>query len=215
MAIARDAGTQGQTTTDTLTIAKAVAVDNPIVFAHVILQNQTDDTVNSATWAGSAMTLIGTLQKKASVQYTYYKEAPTTGTQNFVATHNDNGNWIAAYVFSYTGVAQSSAINVSGQATSTSNPTTASVVTTVDNCWAILGVVVNSTSNLQPTASTGSSLLQRAFAEGDAIFDSNGALATAGTFNMAYGDTTSSSAWTMAAFKPYVAPSNTNFLAFM
>lgn len=171
--------------------------------------------VTGITYSGVAMTLISTFQSGNAKFDLYYLVAPATGANNVIVTL-DQSDACPAYAISYTGVAQTSPIDVSG----TGGPTTTtsysqSVTTTADNCWSIM--VGGAYSGLTLTAGTNTVVRQQpeVVLTGTFVCDTGSAQTPAGTDTIAV--TSSSQGFTtiMASFKPFVSTANTGFFNFM
>ena len=98
----------------------------------------TSDTVTWVTYWGVAMTLVQKVKTPSSSwNYMYQLANPATGANNIVCSASASADWGWSAV-SYTGVNQTTPINVSTTNTGTSVSTlTTSVTTTIPNCWLV------------------------------------------------------------------------------
>lgn len=94
-------------------------------------------TLSSLTYDGNAMTQIGTAVLSNIRVYLHYYIAPPTGSATVSLTTAGNAQK-AFVVTTYTGVDQSSPIDVSNTGTSTSTAS-ANLTTTVEDTWLIAG----------------------------------------------------------------------------
>jgi hypothetical protein len=137
--------------------------------------------------------------------YLYYLTSPTTGSNTVSINNTGVANYIYACSASYTGVAQSSPIDVAASTFNTSTSVTKSVTTTVNNDWLVSYTTAGTST--AGTLTAGSNTTQRKNgSQWNVISDSNAAQTPAGS----YGQTTNSSASELigiivAALKPFVA----------
>lgn len=202
-----DGGFVGPVTSHTYTHTCS-ASSNRILFVFVSIASASD-LVSGVTYGGVSMTRIDTqIYTAGRSDYLYYLVNPATGANNVVISTSSSTD-IGALSTSYTGVAQTSPIDVSAKNTGTSVATkTTSLTTLTDNCWTILQHH-NTASN--PTA--GASTTKRGYNAADvgmAIFDSNAAITPAGTTSLISNFSTGNVGQIMAAFKPFVTVTDTS-----
>lgn len=207
MAIAFDAATGPNYSASgtTNTFAHTCTGSDRILFVVAAHHNTVPaSSVTGITYAGVAMTLLRTYQSSNAKFDLYYLVAPATGSNNVVITMDisDASIGIAA---SYTGVDQTSPIDVSGDGGPTTTTSySQSLTTTVDNCWSIM--VGGAYSGLALTA--GANTVVRKQPEisltGTFIADTGSAQSPAGTDTIAVTSSSQSFTTIMASFKPLV-----------
>lgn len=139
--IAVDAATNGGDTTGTsLTFAHTCTGTNLILFVGVN-GHTASNLITGVTYNGVAMTQIASspIQVPADRYINlWYLIAPATGAHNVVISASGSA-YIAGAAVSYTGVIQTSPIDVDGSNTvASANTLSKSLTTTVDNDWAIM-----------------------------------------------------------------------------
>ncbi len=163
------------------------------------------DDITSVTYNGVSMTFSNKTQDNGSgrFQYLYYLLNPATGTNNVVITAATSHYLISGAAL-YSGV--QGVDNAGTNSTSSvGNTLTSSLTTNVNNCWTIL-FETSYNGNAAPVAGAG--LVLRNF---DAIFgvwglfDSNGAITPAQSYNMTTTRTSNANgiAHNMLSIKPY------------
>lgn len=162
-------------------------------------------SVTGITYASVAMTFLRTYQSGNAEFDLYYLVAPSTGANNVVITM-DISDASVGIASSYTGVSQTSPIDVSGDGgPTTTTAYSQSVTTTTDNCWSIM--VGGAYSGLAITA--GANTVVRTQPEvsltGTFLADTGSAQTPAGTDTIAVTSSSQSFTTIMAAFKPVAA----------
>lgn len=157
----------------------AGALSNSIIFACIGSQG----TIGTPTANGVNMTNVSTNNNAtAGFNIALYYSIPTTTVNQIVDTSTDS---LFISASSYTGVAQTSPIDVFGNYTGSageSSPVTSSLTTTVDNDWMILCSAANSSS--APAAGTGTTQRRTIGAGNSFLGDTNGALTPPGSKSM-------------------------------
>lgn len=161
-AIAYDAKTDnGETQASSVTYAHTVTGTNPMLLVWGYNRGQNRST--TVTYNGVSMTKIGTEEANGlgapyyDKIYAFYLLAPATGSNNVVVTYSA-GDYQRSAAISYTGVAQSAALDqVNDIAVASSNTMTSNLTTGSDNEWVF---VIAQWFNAGQTASTGSTLRQ-------------------------------------------------------
>lgn len=217
MAIAFDTAVIDQGTTGTShSWSHTCTGSNRLLLVGVMFQTGTDangtPTYNgvSMTQAGTGVAVGGTFNEFRL----YYLVAPATGA-NTITVNNTGGGLSYAASMSYTGVAQSSPIDVTATNTGSGTSIANSFTTTVDNDWLVEyygyangGFSTNSTAGSGTTVRTNSDWSQ--------IFDSNGAKTPTGTYALNVNKDAILSGVNGVAIKPFVAVvANGNFFNFM
>lgn len=199
---ATDGGSNGGVAT-TLTFAHPVTGPNPILIVGV-----TDNTtvhVTGVTYNGVAMTEIPT---KSPIQipgnrfiHLYYLLNPAQGSNNVVVTA-DQIQYIYGYAASYTGVAQSSQPDASGNNSGSSITSLSKAITTiVDNCWTItFGRIESGTI----TATAGTTARVTAETSGGILGDSNGPITPAGSTSLGFTFSSTQAAMIIISIAPAV-----------
>ncbi len=212
-AIAFDAATNsGFTSGTTHTFAHTNGSGaNRILFVCAVQNDQTKQ-VTGITYAGAAMTFVASTTDSAvggRLIYLFQKVAPATGANNVVITANGS-TAIGGIASSYTGVDQSSPIDVSTTQKVSASPVTTSVTTTVNNDWAILCSAMNATVQFAASTNSTARANNTTFLDND-IFDNNTAIST-GAYSMTITNAsvngTSPAITIMAAFKPVQTTNN-------
>jgi len=169
------------------------------------------DDITSVTWGGTACALaVKYTGAYSRYMYVYYITGQATGSQTIIITASSN-HYILAVAASYTGVDQSSPIDVTTtnrSATSTDLTLTTSLTTTVNNDWILL-MEDGYDGGAPPDPGAGATRRVYGAAFGEpGLFDSNGAITPAASYSMT---TTFPSVPTgtginhaMVAFKPNV-----------
>lgn len=120
---------------------------------------------------------------------------PDTGANDIVLTYDSSTGSKFARSASYTGVTQTDPLDVS---TTNTNPSATSLITTlittVDNCWTMLGGHSSAGGTAAGTNSTKRT---------DDCYDSNADITPAGSFSMTYTASSGIMSSIMAAFKPF------------
>lgn len=162
-----------------LTIAGSVSSGADMLVA-VVHQFDTNN-LNAVTWNGTAMTLIGTIQKAGGNDWVsaYYLLAPSVGSFNLVVDRNDaNRNQAAAG--SYSGTLQSGQPDASKGNTGTGTSMSDNLSSVADNCWHFFASIE---FNSVQTASAGVTERSKNTANGTCyLWDSNAAKTPAGAF---------------------------------
>lgn len=187
MAIAFDAAVSSQdnTGTGTSTWTHTCSGSNRILLIGFMPSG--GSVSGTPTYNGVGMTQIGTFSLAGTVFqncYLYYLIAPATGA-NTVSVSYTGASYMYSASASYTGVDQSSPIDVSGNAIATSTSLSKSLTTTVNNDWLVgffgegstgtsLSAGANTTFRVTPTGNSWSNW-----------GDSNGAETPAGSFSLA------------------------------
>ncbi len=121
------------------------------------------------------------------------------------------GTFASSYASSYSGVGSIDGASTATHASASSFALP--VTTTVNNAWAWS---VADNANAGPTAGTGTTLRQTNAGGGMSIGDSNGAIATAGSYTMNWSQGTSGTwAGTIVALEPPVAAAAAPFMPFL
>lgn len=182
MAIAFDAKTAATTNVLTsLTYSHTCTGSDRILFV-TATGNQGPTATMSATYNGVSMTAIGPSIDSIGTgvpTYVWYLVNPASGANNVVVTSSVIG--ISTSAISYTGVAQTSPIDVSNTTAynTTSTSYSKSVTTTTNNCWLL--ATVRCASGQAMTAGANTTLRNQTEAVlfgGGLILDSGAAVAT-------------------------------------
>lgn len=173
------------------------------------------NNVTGVTWNGVSCTGIDSLLMTgaAAGQYIhlYYIIAPATGVTT-VQVNSSSGLGGYFSIASYTGVAQTTPLDVfnKGGASSTTSQTI-SVTTTVDNDWLIGFAYTGNTMS----AGTGTALRGGSVAGILNVVDSNSATTPAGSDSLIVTQTASFAGMIVAAFKPATTSVNTTNFFYM
>lgn len=215
MAIAVDSKTIG--THNQASWSHTCTGSNLILF--VFAENQPNGSpVTGVTYNGVAMTQIGSTLNSGgnSAANLWYLIAPATGTHTVTmsASGGFGGNFEGVSA-SYTGVDQTTPINVSPNGSGTGTSATTSTTTTVDKCWAVYLVLPK---GVDSTASTNSTLIAASFADHASAYDNSAVapITPAGSYSMSA--TLPSAVWqsVMAVFAPSATtPNNSGFFLLM
>jgi len=204
MAIAFDAFTAGGFSSSTThTYSHTCTGSDRILFVHGYT-NSNSDLITGITYNGVAMSFISKGSPSGGrYSYLYYLVAPATGANNVVITASSSTS-LGGTSTSYTGASQSGQPDGTQSQLVTETNTDNTVVTTADNCWAVLTSI-----GAQATASTNTTLRGVGSTFGDAkMFDNNADITPAGSYAMA---TTSGGAgaiqYLQASFAPVFVPS--------
>lgn len=182
MAIAFDAATSATTNSSTSLTYSHTCTGTDRFLVVTATGNQGPTATVSATYNGVSMTAIGPSTDSVGTgvpTYFFYLVNPASGANNIVVTSNVNG--IATSASSYTGVDQTSPIDVSNTTAynTTGTSYSKSVTTTVDNCWTI--ATVRCASGQAMTAGSGTTVrnqCENVLFGGGLILDSNGPVST-------------------------------------
>lgn len=145
MALAFDAiirGTNDADHTQPITQAHTITGTNPVLFVAVAIDiSGGAQTVSSATWNGTALTLLTSVSNAAQCRIELWQlTAPVTGTHNAVVTLTGTAH-ATCEIFSYTGASQTSPIGVVATPVTGSGGTSAtaavSLTTGQANSWLI------------------------------------------------------------------------------
>ena len=216
MAIAFDNST-GQSITNpgsTHTFSHTCSGSDRILF--VLAWHSTGDYITGVTYAGTPMTQLKKVSSNGTNWiYMYYLVAPATGANNVVITSSVSNGAILGMSASYTGVDQSSPIDVStSETTASSTSVTTSLTTTTDNCWTIAMYRENAGRAMTGDANT-TIRSDTDPGKGVHIGDSNGDITPAGATSLG-GSISFSTSWgeLMAAFKPKTTTATDNAIFF-
>ena len=204
-AIAYNTNTGSSGSGTSLTYAHTVPVDNPILFV-AVRNNVPARTVTGVTYAGDAMTqaafetISGTGDRNA---YLYYMEAPTTGNNNVVVSISSSDT-IYSSALSYTGVAQSSAIDdIQVDRGGAAQVFKVTATSTVSGAWGVAYFeespqTITEDSNTTQRAQLGGVL------NGSKIGDTGASIDPVGGYTLGYTAPANSWNWAglMAVFKP-------------
>ena len=127
--------TRWDTTATNLTGSIIVSAgSNRILLVGVVIQG---GTISSVTWDGNAMTQVVSVANATPDQiYALYRYvAPDIKTANVVVTQSE-ADRISFVEATYTGVHQTSPVNVSNSGTGTGSAS-ANLTTTIANCWLV------------------------------------------------------------------------------
>lgn len=159
------------------------------------------DQISGVTYAGVAMTRVGTVLTTGSERdYLYILVAPATGANNIVVSASSTAI-ISCSSVSYTGARQSSQPDASGTNTATTTAFTVSVTTTVNQCW-LVGTFSSSGTVSAVLPAVRRANLASTYAT---MFDSNGMVLTAGSDSIQ----TSGSSGIWGGVVAAIAPVNT------
>lgn len=196
MAIAFDAASNGTTTGATLTVAHVCAASPSILIVSVAQQGAPGTP--SATYSGVAMTKLTTQAYTNGQGDVFWLANPAAGTHNIVVSTPANSTSLAAA--SYTSFLGSLDGN-NGNSSTSATSLTASITTVVDNCWVVLGVAAQISSQ---SASTGAT--QRALGGqvncSAGIYDNNAAKHPAGSVSESVTFSTAGYGYTIISIKP-------------
>src|SRR3990167_2939889 len=205
MAILFDASSTGVTSAGVTagTFSHVCSGQNRILFSAVI--DQAADTTTNVTYAGSTMTQVNKVLHTGDNYelYLYYILSPDIGTNKVISTRTGTAGLIGYRGASYQNVAGT---DVNGTQYSSGTSTIMTIVTTADNCWAVLTADVSAGSAAAGTNAT--QIEGGAFA----IFDNSDVdKIPLGTFNMGYTmQSVTNNASIISAFTP--SPSVTSGL---
>lgn len=162
--------------------------------------NGTTEDSMAATYNGVSMTEVNAGIGAAGVGYVklFYLANPTSGSNNVVISKTGNA-FIAGMTSLYSGVNSTGQpdAQTTNSATGTTGITT-NLTTIANNCWTILW---SANSAGLPVAGTGSTVRQ-ASANGYGLFDSNGPVTPAGSYNMQITGASANWRTIMASFSP-------------
>jgi len=219
MAIAVDSrGTNSAGTTNPYTFNHTTAGSDRLLVVDVLLNSTRSDNVTGVTYNGTSMTRRYHLQaanSRAAGMYAYYLAAPSTGT-NTVSVAKTTTNNSSCCAGSYTGVDQTTPINVSATAAvDNTTPISTSITTTVSGCW-MVGLLYNSNWNLALTGSLTTGYQTPLPSNAGVMADSDGSLGAAGSYS---GGENAGAGWLMLGLLGIApasgATTNSNFFAFM
>lgn len=211
MAIAFDASSKGGNfgSTASGTVSHITTGSNTLMVV-VVHTASSANTVSSITYNGTSFTgSLGAVANGSRNTDTWYLIGPATGTHDVVVTVASAGLVAWGYsVATYTGVTQTSPLDVSGTAAA-ADPMRVTLTTTVDNCWLIGGACVNGTlavgSNTTARGTVNTSLEQFQ------IVDTNAAQTPTGSYSFGTtGGDTNSGGMSGGAFKPAIASGPAN-----
>lgn len=133
------------------------------------------DIVSGVTYAGVSMNRIATQAPQGNVQtYMYQLANPASGANNIVISTSASTAVTRGCSASYTGVDQTTPINAFNSQTNSGTTSISDTVTSsVDNCWAVMGVFADGQA-------AGTATTQRVVAAQEGIYDSNGVISPAG-----------------------------------
>lgn len=217
MAIAFDTATNGGNSSvgTTLTFSHTCTGSNLRLYVMATGDNtgSATDDITGATYNGVAMTLMNkTFVAADRYRYLFRLINPATGANSVVITSSTSGGFKSGNSESYTGCDQTTASDVNAVNQTTATTVTVTLTTLVNNSWTVLAGGVGGAS---ATAGTGSTI--RATSTASQMFDSNGAIASAGSTSMTINTSDASShpiMGVMAAFGPFVTPTtNSGFFA--
>jgi hypothetical protein len=194
-AIAYDNATSADTsvTTTTLTFAHTVAVGgtNRVLFVGVVTYAT---SISSATYNGTAMTLIDSYYEtyNNTYVYLYYLVAPATGPNNVIITI-PSPTFIHATASSYTGASQTGIPDATAKSTGQAQNYSQSLNTAADNSWAIM--IAANGNGRAVGAGTGTTLRGTTLGGGGMLLDSNGPVTPTGSKTLIANGTYSSDYW--------------------
>jgi hypothetical protein len=142
-----------------LTWSHAVAGTNRILVVGVSIRNNAGQVVNAngVTYAGTPLTLVDSQNNGTSVRVELWQGvAPAVGTANIVVTLSASARFVGGAV-SFTGVDQTTPVDVSSFASGSSTAPSVSVTTVSNNAW----VVDVLATRLNPTALVGAGQTSR------------------------------------------------------
>lgn len=158
-----------------------VSGSNPILF--VALEIDSSQTVTGVTYNGVSMTQTDSIVPRSTItDYLFMLQAPATGTHNVTVSYTGSPN-LRGCAVSYDGAAQTGQPDNHKTDSQTNDPTTVSLTTNANDSWMVMFSEDANADGLSITA--GGTLRQ-----GDggsntfAFFDSNGAIAPAGSHSM-------------------------------
>lgn len=196
MALAVDATSSGvnitnQTAGGTTTVSHTCTGSNGILIVSISAWNNggTGTGCSSVTYNGVSMTAVGnSTGSTGTTTGQFYTEqwrlvAPSTGTNNIVATVAGKTDKLGVAAISFTGADQTTGVDVSGRTFGTSGTVTQSVTTTAASEFLIDAVCHLSANN--PTSSTGTQILSSATA-GTSTAAQYAAAASAGSNSMTW-----------------------------
>ena len=220
MAIALDNSNSGNNSgMNTTTVSLTVAGSDRILIVGVADQSLVAGNVTGVTYNGVSMTQIDTVQTNATdtVVYLYGILAPSTGTNNIVASRTIASDSFYVFGASYTGVDQGTAI---GSLTKTkgANPTgvsqttfTGTLTTPAANCWLVM---CSYNRGQGATASTNAFNRQSQDTTRANLWDSNGAIASAGSTNMTINQNNNWWGFVEVTFAPVTATGPANLKSY-
>lgn len=169
-------------------------------------------TITGVTYGGTAMTKVDT-QTKAPLEFTlWYLVNPTTGTNDIIASCSGS-TYISITASSYTGVLQTSPINGTNKSTSTGTSYSLSVTTTLDNSWAIMGLVAISARTTTAGSNTYKRVVNSA-GNGEQILDTNSAQTPTGSKTMTVTSNSQEFFGIMVGFAPSLSSGPANLKSY-
>jgi hypothetical protein len=182
-----------------LTWAHTVTGTNPALVVSGHTGIYATNPITGITYAGNAMTSVGAQATGVNQWVVLYQITGTTGTNNIVISSSPSIALLGGAV-SYTGVDQSSPVDVHGGSSLTSTNVVQSLTTSVDNAWLVGAITANRA--LTPTASS----TYRDSCCGNGLYDTNGPQTPAGSYSVGatQSDTTVSAIYALA-LKPAAA----------
>ena len=217
MAIAFDNSTQRAryTAGSNPTFSHTCTGSDLILFVFVNVINPASNRATAVTYNGVSLTKVRDVFPQSNVNTSlWYLVNPATGSNTVSITLNAAlGTYVDCAAVSYTGVAQSSPIDVSDSSTSNASSITDSVTTTTDNCWVVAsGYHGDTSSGGFSTGMTNREITITGSRRG-IIGDSNSVVSPAGSKSATInGNSTQTCGIVIAAFKPAgAAPAATPF----
>lgn len=166
------------------------------------------NTATDVTYGGVALTKIDSDRTANHPINLWYLINPASGSNTLSATGFANaGNYVVA--LSLTGVKQNNPLEVSNGGTGSGTSMTRTVITTSDNCWAVLAGTTGGVTAI--TAGSNSTIVTSAINSDStsALFQSGGAITPAGSFSMTFDGANATKAGIIAAFAPVLIISAT------
>lgn len=188
---------------------------NNLILAGAV-QNDQARTVSGITYNGGAMNFVATKSDAKAggrLIYLYQLAGVATGAHNIVITA-DGTTAIGGIGLSYTGIDQTTPVEVSSTAIFTATPCQSSLTTITANDWAILLTAMNATVQFTAGANSTARTNNTTFLDTD-FFDNNADIVSPGVYGMEVNNATVSAVspaiTVMAALKPSGAVASASY----
>lgn len=205
MAIAFDALGAGSILPGTqITFAHTCTGSNRLLLVGVMESGAATGTISSVTYAGSTMTLFGTVANAGGnlKEWAYYLVNPNTGANNVVVSVSSASDFYRTISASYTGAKQSGQPdNNSGGSVNAGTSLTTSLTPVADLCWNISLIASDNTKSL--VASTGVNSVRGNSGSAFYVGDENGSLTPPSSYSMIWTGTTGQN---LAAIQTSISP---------
>ncbi len=181
--IAFEAASSGSAHALTLSVSHTITVANTILICSYG-QRTNPTTLTSIQFNGVDLTLYDSQYPVVGYQAIYYMLNPPVGTFNLESITSSTTDQVQANA-SYTGVLQTSPVDVGDKTTSGSSAgLSQSLTTTVDNDWIFASGIDNTQSQSASAGSTQRATVALNIVSG--IYDNNTSLTPAGTYSIGF-----------------------------